>query len=346
MLIVAFTTVFCVAVIPFLGRLAIEHGLTDKPDSRKRHVGEVPLVGGIAIFLTLAVGEVLTQGQLMPPLLLALCLLLVVLGVVDDLKDLSARCRLCFQIAVALLMVVLGDVRIESVGAVLGGTDVEFGYVASVLFTVVCTVGVINAINMIDGLDGLSGSLLSMTLSSMGVLALVHGDTSTALTLFVVTGSLLAFLFYNSRVVRRKAAVFMGDSGSMMLGLILVWYLVEMTQGSARSLSPVAAGWMFGLPLMDTVVVMMGRVLEKRSPFQAGRDHLHHRLRNRQLTVNSTVLAMLAMHSALVLVGTINGSNADNETWLFWAFVALVLVHFVIGKRYFKAATGGVLEAD
>ncbi len=232
MLTVIFATLFCAAIIPVLGKLAVAYGLTDKPDSRKRHLGEIPLVGGIAVFATLLAFEFISQGPLVPPVLLALCLVLVILGVVDDYMDLSARCRLCFQVAVAVLMVVFTDVRIESIGALFGGESIRFGYTASLLFTVICAVGVINAINMIDGLDGLSGSLLAVTLSSMGVLAMAHGDADTALTLFVISGSLLAFLFYNSRVVGKRAAIFLGAYGSMMLGLILVWYLVDMTQGA------------------------------------------------------------------------------------------------------------------
>ncbi len=344
MLTVIFATLLCAAVIPVLGKLAIAYGLTDKPDNRKKHIGEIPLTGGLAIFLALVFAELAAPGELMPPMLFGLCFVLVILGLVDDYKNLSARCRLYFQVAVATLMVVLADVRIESLGALFGGSDVQFGYVASLLFTVMCTVGVINAINMIDGLDGLSGSLLAVTLSSMGVLAMANGNTDTALTLFSISGCLLAFLFYNSRVIRERATVFLGDSGSMMLGLVLVWYLVDMTQGTDPAISTVAAGWLFGLPLMDTVAVMMGRVIEKRSPFEAGRDHLHHRLRSRNLSVGSVVLTMLAMHCALVLVGTVNAATTENDTWLFWAFVILVIVHFAISKRYFKVAGAGVIE--
>jgi len=344
MLTIIATTLFCFLVIPFLRQIALTVGLTDKPDTRKRHLGEIPPVGGIAIFLTLVVGEILSSGNLLPSTLLALCLALVILGVVDDIRNLSAMFRLCVQIVVALLMVVFADVRIESVGSIIGGDALEFGYITSLLFTVMCTVGVINAINMIDGLDGLSGSVLAVTFVSLGVLAGVHGETVTALTLFMITGSLLAFLFYNSRLVRDKASIFLGDAGSMMLGLILVWFLVEMTQGSDRVLSPVAAGWMFGLPLMDTVAVMVGRILNKRSPFEAGRDHLHHRLKNRGFSVNSVVLTMLAMHCALVLVGTLNAANTDGETWLFWLFVTLVIVFFAISKRLFELSNTELLR--
>lgn len=343
MLLTIVSTLLCLAMIPLLGKKAIAIGLTDKPDARKRHDGEVPLVGGLAIFLTLVCVQLFSAGSLMSPVLLLLCLVLVVLGVVDDVRDLSARCRLCFQLGVSLLMVLIGDVRIESVGALFGGEPVQFSYGASVLFTVICTVGVINAINMIDGMDGLSGSLLSVTFFAMALLAFLHGDASTALALSVVAGCLLAFLYFNARVVRDKARVFLGDAGSMMLGLVLVWYLVEMTQGIDPALSPVAAGWLFGLPLMDTVAVMMGRIVEKRSPFEAGRDHLHHRLRRRQLSVNATVGLMLAMHSTLVLVGVVNAQAPENEAGLFWGFVLLVVLQFGIYRRYFKASEDSVL---
>lgn len=296
-------------------------------------------MGGAAIFCALALGALLSGGDIASPLLLALCLVMLTLGMVDDFTDLSARSRFLVQIGAASVMVIVGDIRIENLGPLFGTQDIVLSGPSYVIFTVLCTVGVINAVNMIDGLDGLAGSILLISFTSLAALAAINGDASSAQTLFVISGSLVAFLWYNSRLVRPRAVIFMGDSGSMFLGLVLAWFFVDLTQSSNPALTPVAAGWILGLPLMETVVVMIGRIVDRKSPFSAGRDHLHHKLTSAGLSANLSVLTMSVIHALLVCVGIVYSKSVSFEAILFWVFVSFVLVHFAM-SRYFIQRIG------
>lgn len=327
--------VLCAALIIVLEKIAPFIGLVDKPSSRKRHLGEVPLIGGLAVFGTMAILALVIGNPPIPVLLVVVGSVLVLLGLVDDVLSLSARFRLLIQLGVVSSLYLVGDMRIESVGALLGGEDIRLSGWVSYVFTVVCAIGVINAINMIDGLDGLAGSILLCSFLALGALALGHSSIH-APVLFALSSCLVAFLVFNNRLFRRKARIFMGDAGSMFLGLVLVWYFVKLTQTPYPTLSPISAGWIFGLPLMETVSVMVGRVLDKRSPFDAGRDHMHHRLRRAGFSVNLSVAIMLMFHVALVSVGVAFSQNDASGPYLFWGFVALTIVHFLVSRLYLE----------
>lgn len=330
MWIVLLTSIFCAILIPIFERIAPAWGVVDSPTDRKQHIGDIPLVGGIAIFCSISLAALVSGANSETLLLLTIGGLLVALGVVDDLKTLSARFRLLVQVSLVSVMFYFGDMRIEEIGRIFGGAPVEFTGVWSWIFTVVCAVGVINAINMIDGLDGLAGSILLVSFAALGVLSV---GTNYSVLLFSLVGCLVAFLAYNNRVFRSNARVFMGDSGSMFLGLALVWFFVKTTQGDNSVLSSVSAGWIFGLPLMETISVMVSRLLEKRSPFDAGRDHMHHRLRRAGFSVNWSVAVMLSLHIFLAAIGVYFATiSANAEAYLFWAFVGLILMHFGISR--------------
>lgn len=179
---------------------------------------------------------------------------------------------------------------------------------------------------------------------ALGLIAFEHSAAST-FQLFAISGCLVAFLVYNNRVFRPKARVFLGDAGSMMLGLMLVWYVIELSHGSTPELHTVCAGWVFGLSLLETISVMAGRLIDKRSPFDAGKDHLHHRLRRAGLSVNGTVAVMLLMHSALLLVGIYFSIRPGADAMLFWGFVAVTLLHFVINRYVLESWAQRLINA-
>ena len=330
------TTVMCAALILVLEKLAPRLGLVDHPCDRKQHEGQIPLIGGVAIFCAIAIASLVFKQSHFSNLLILGGFLLILLGITDDVKNLSARFRLIVQFAIASLMFFYGDMRIENIGPILGHTDTQFSGPVSYLFTVFCTIGVINAINMIDGLDGLSGSLLLTSFLALGVIGFTAGRAD-ATTLFIIAGCLVSFLAYNNQIFRTKARIFLGDSGSMFLGLALTWYFVRMTQGETPALGAVSAGWIFGLPLMDTVSVMLGRLIDKKSPFAAGRDHMHHRLRRAGFSVNLCVAIMLTMHMFLVAVGITFSHSAEAQPVLFWLFVTLTVIHFLISRVYLES---------
>ncbi len=308
-------------------RLALKFGIVDKPDQRKNHEGEIPLVGGPAMFCAIAFSSALLVPQFQVLIFLLLCGCMVVLGIVDDRIGMRASSRLLAQATVAAAMAAYAFVSIGNVGNLIGSGPLVLHGSISLIFTIVCTIGAINAVNMIDGVDGLAGTIITISFTGMCWLAWINSDLITAKLMAVFVGAIAAFLMFNARLFIPRAKVFMGDSGSMLMGLILVWFLIRMTQGEEPSMSPVVAGWIFGLPLLDTISVMVGRLRSRRHIFEAGRDHFHHKLLDSGLTVNQTVLCAGFVHLMFVCIGIKLNQYPEFEPMLFWAFVAAVVTH-------------------
>ena len=317
-----------------LSKLAKRVGLVDRPDARKKHIGEIPVVGGVSIFLTVLVTGILIRMELETLLPVIIGFVLVLVGALDDRFGLSAYLRLPLQAISALLMIYVAGVSIGSIGSVIGGDSVLLSGGAGIAFTIMCTVGVINSINMIDGVDGLSGVIISLTLLPLLYLCWLAEDLDSLNLLIICLSATLGFLYLNSRFFRKSALVFLGDAGSMFFGFLIVWFLVKLSQGGGAVLSPISAGWIFGLPLVDTVSVMVQRISEKRSPFDADRNHLHHKLLDAGFSVNQTITVMGLVHTAFILVGVLSNSLRLLEPVFFWLFVGIVLIYFLKSQSF------------
>lgn len=323
----------CAACVPFLSTQANRLGLIDKPGGRKQHDGCVPIVGGISVYLS-----VLLSGSIMGlnasfflPLMVGLPI--VISGLIDDRQSLTPLARIPIQVICALVMIYAGHIQIVSIGDVAGAGEVVLTGVIATVFTIICVVGVINSINMIDGVDGLSGSLIGLSLLPLALYAANSDDGASLALLASLVAALAAFLYYNSRLVRSRASVFLGDAGSTFLGFVLVWHLIKYTQGDQAVLSPISAGWILGLPLADTVVVILKRVLRGHSPMAADRNHIHHRLLDTGLTVPNTVIVMLSVHSVFIAIGMISNAYGGAEPLFFWGFVFVTVLHFFYTPR-------------
>lgn len=327
----AYLTSFAVAcgLILLLAPLARRIGLVDSPRAHKAHLGDVPLVGGIAIFCGFLFGVLALDvplNDLRP--LFAGSALLVIVGVLDDFKELDPRSRFVPQIAAGLMMTLWGGVRLTDLGALSGPDETLLG-AWSLPFTLLSVVGVTNALNMLDGIDGLAGGLTLITLTILGLVALSAGEATSAGVLLALASSVLAFLCFNLRLPgRNRARVFMGDAGSMFLGFAVAWFLVRLSQGDEPAIEPVTALWVVAIPLMDTVGTMLRRLLRQRSPFLADREHLHHLLQRMGLSVGGTVAAILAASALMAGIGLLAEANDISERNLFVAFLTLFAVYF------------------
>ena len=259
---------------PFAARLR----LVDHPCGRKDHCVPTPITGGIAMGLgVIVVGLALspTRGDGFTGFVLAAAVLLAV-GLLDDLCDLRWQLRIFAQVAAALIMIYVGDVRVEQLGPVFGLPQMSLGAL-SVPFTVFATVGLINAINMIDGADGLAGMLVWAALLMLSAAALYAGNALIAERMMILMGAVAAFLAYNLRFPwRPRAKLFMGNAGSAFLGLVIAWFSFRLTQNPGHPVNPVLALWFVAVPVMDTLVLMYRRIRCRRSPFHADRNHMHH----------------------------------------------------------------------
>ena len=251
--------------------------LLDHPAGRKDHAVPTPVTGGLAILLGCVVAFFAVQTS--STSLLAFCgaaLLLVIVGVYDDLHDVRWYWRIIAQAIAALIIIYAGGVRVEQIGPVFGLGAMSLGWL-SVPFTVFATIGLINAMNMIDGADGLAGLLGLAALSMLAAASIYAGNTLLAERTSVLCGALTGFLIWNIRLPwRPRAKVFLGNAGSALLGLVIAWVAFRLTQNSGHPVNPVLALWLLPIPVMDCLVLIVRRLQAGRSPFSAGRDHIHH----------------------------------------------------------------------
>jgi UDP-GlcNAc:undecaprenyl-phosphate GlcNAc-1-phosphate transferase len=204
--------------------------------------------------------------------------LLLAIGLLDDLHDIRWWWRILAQVAAAMILYYVGGVRVEQIGDALGMPGHTLGPL-SLPLTILATVGLINAINLIDGVDGLAGTLVLCALAMFCCAALYAGNAQLAGRVLVLGGAVTGFLAWNFRVPgRARAAVFMGNSGSALLGLAIAWCCFRLTQNPGHPVSPVLALWLLPVPVVDCLVLIVRRLREGRSPFSAGRDHVHHYL--------------------------------------------------------------------
>ena len=321
------TVTAILAVSPWARRI----GLVDRPRGRRVHADAVPLTGGIGIFLVFA-GLSLTLGfrsQLFLSLLLPAGLLLLS-GLLDDLLELGPLPKFAFQIAAALVAVTLGDLRLDSLGNLFGQGEIVLG-AWSLPFTVFALVGVINAVNMIDGMDGLAAFVVLVAAGWLGAVALVTGANGTVLMLLILAGGLAGFLLLNFRLPwGRQAAVYMGDSGSSVLGFVLAWFAIRLTQAPGTGLYPISAVWILALPVIDTLAVMVRRGLGGRNPLRGDRDHVHHVLFGNGLCYGSTVAMLGLLGFAAGAVGVGGWLLGVSESALFSVLAGILAVHVLL----------------
>ncbi|OQW92952.1 MAG: hypothetical protein BWK79_13680 [Beggiatoa sp. IS2] len=337
---------FCCFIIAFsvtalllfsMKTVATYTGLVDHPNGRKCHQGDIPLIGGIAMFcgFFLAVSSLGQTGFGLRILFIG-SLFLTTVGILDDLKGLSSGMRFGAQILTALVMSIQG-ILLQDFGMIgFGNMPVILGIFAIPL-TIFATVGVINALNMSDGMDGLAGGLALITLISLTLAAWIAGLELPVKILLLFITSILAFLSFNMRLFgRQHALVFMGNSGSLFLGFAIAWFLISLSQGEQRAITPVTALWIFALPLFDTVSIMLRRILRGCSPFAADREHLHHTLLSAGFSVSQTLAIILGIAASLAAIGLIGLYARVFEVVMFWTFLGLFALYFFCMIRAWK----------
>ncbi|MCG6862624.1 MAG: undecaprenyl/decaprenyl-phosphate alpha-N-acetylglucosaminyl 1-phosphate transferase, partial [Chromatiaceae bacterium] len=207
--------------------------------------------------------------------------------------------------------------------------------ILAVPVTLFAAVGVMNAVNMADGLDGLAASLVLITITALWVIAWSRGDVRVIGVLGVLGATIFAFLLFNLRLDGR-ALVFMGDAGSLFLGFVLAWFLVRLSQGEQRLLAPVTALWLLALPLIDTVSLMVRRMLLGRSPFTADREHFHHILLAAGFSPKQTLALMVLLGFTAAGVGLAGHFLGIPERWMLLGFLGLFTLHFWMIMRAWR----------
>jgi len=291
--------------IPVILQIAEQKKLFDIPDERKLHAHAVASLGGVGIFGGFLLSALLAiQVHANPEFqyFFAAALVIFFLGLKDDIIVLSASKKFIGQVIAASILIHLGGVRIDSMHGFLGFEQipVAFSYALSYLTIIV----VINSFNLIDGIDGLAASLGVMTMLVFGTYFSIVGLQAYALLAYSLCGSLVAFLIFN----HHPAKIFMGDSGSLMIGLInsiLVIKFINVSADPTVSI-PVTASVAIGvsvlfLPLVDTLRVFAIRIYHGRSPFTPDRNHIHHLLLARGLNHAAVTLVCLSINIGILI---------------------------------------------
>jgi UDP-GlcNAc:undecaprenyl-phosphate/decaprenyl-phosphate GlcNAc-1-phosphate transferase len=304
-----------IILIPIFKHVAIRINLMDIPDKRKVHTQPIPKCGGVAMAF----------GTLFPVLYLSIenkqissiligAVIIVIFGVLDDLKDLNYKIKFAGQIVASLIVILWGGISIKSLGMLLPG-DFILPYYVSIPLTLFIIVGVTNAVNLADGLDGLAGGISILSFCLIGYLSFMSQNYVITLISFAVIGSVFGFLRFNNY----PATLFMGDAGSQFLGFLAITLSLIVTQENSvyNVMLPL---FIVGVPVFDTIWVMTQRLMEGRPVFSADKNHMHHKLMEFGFYQTETVFLIYVLQTFMILSGYLLRFQFE------WALLLLYLV--------------------
>ena len=275
-----FTSLFLSLILtPLSAKIAHRVDAIDQPNQRSVHQRAMPRLGGLGMAIALCVSVLLfIPVDTFITGFLAGFALIVAIGIADDILEVKTRYKLVGQIASILLFIAVSGYQVSSFGNLFGTGEIEFGVVAP-LVTLLCMLAIMNALNLSDGLDGLAGGITVIATIFLGALAIRTGSWQTLGILIALAGAVVGFLRYNSHPAR----MFMGDTGSLMLGYTLAVCCVSLVSGldaadGMKSLAPVTVAIVLYLPLFDALIVMLRRIVNRQGAFSADNTHLHHNL--------------------------------------------------------------------
>lgn len=322
-------------LIPPVMKWATSIGAIDIPNHRKVHTKAVPRVGGIAMVAGTVI-SVLLLTELDKQILAIISGFIVIwgFGLWDDKSDLNYKTKFFGQLLAVLIVVMWGDVVIHSFPFIDGSLP---EYLA-IPFTVFALVGITNAINLSDGLDGLAGGTSLITVSMVALLAYDAGGDTVVLISMAVAGSILGFLRHNTYPAR----LFMGDTGSQFLGFSLGVLVIILSQSVNSAMSPLIPLIILGLPILDTVAVMVQRIYEHRSPFSPDKNHMHHKLLALGFDHYEAVFIIYLVQSSLIAFAYFSLYESDALLTITY----LVISIFVLGVFHVAGISSWKLRSN
>jgi len=334
-------------VMPSVIKIAIKKRILTGGGGRNSHEGFTPNIGGIAIFISILLSSIyifsyyiethtiaeLTTEDLFRVkrffIVIGCCIVLFIVGLADDLTSLSSRFRFLIQLIIAFSLVYFGDVRIESFHNIFGFGVLPYAF--SVIFSMIVVIFIINSFNLTDGLDTLATSLGIFILTSFSFILFANNHLYDGTFAICGVSSLLAFWFYN----RPPAKIFMGDSGSLIIGFIIAYCALKacnLPVDSKGTINPVFVLCVLAYPSVDTIRVFIVRILNRKSPFSADRNHIHHLLIDKDF--NHGWASFFAVMYSAILTG-ISYFIRDYATLSFFVMVFLAVLFIVLPMASF-----------
>lgn len=248
--------------------------LVDSPNFRKKHKGDIPLIGGLVIYFTILISSFFFEISSYMTTILYTSIILIILGALDDAIELGVIYRLLAQLVCCLIVIGSGLV-VNNIGNYMFLPNIELSFF-SVLFTVFCVIGLTNSFNFIDGNDGLCSTLSLISILSIILLSYLNNSIIFFIDLnflLLISFTLLLFIFFN---ITNFFKIFLGDAGSMFLGFFVAFLLIMVSQDQNQIIHPVLTIWCVTLPVFDITSVVIRRVLRGINPFKPDRRHVHH----------------------------------------------------------------------
>jgi len=345
--IMAFFTAFFVVIMatPSLIKVAKLKHLVDEPsEARKKHAVSIPTIGGIIIFSAFIFSCFLwfpdgsNSSEIISPFLklMAGLVILFFVGVKDDIIGMSTSKKLVAHIAVGFILVAMGGIKLTSMHGVLG-IDVIFPEYAQLLISIFVYVVIVNAINLIDGVDGLASGIGLIASITFGFWFYYANQPHWALVSSSLAGALLGFLIFNFNPAR----IFMGDSGSLTIGAILSVLTIQLIETPTTFLetpftsisTPIFGIAILAYPLLDTLRVFISRTLKGKSPLEADRTHLHHKLQDKGFGHKKTVLIIYLYNISIIICAAILPTNYPIIIFLACALISVLFILYCVYPR-------------
>ena len=323
--------------IYLLRPFSISIDLVDRPNNRKPHAGSVPLIGGIAMYIGIVVSILAAQIDLNQfNYFLLASLIIVMVGVLDDHHNISVSLRIFFQVLAAIIIVTVGNVIIGSFGNLLGNGDIilnEWAYFTTILAIITG----MNAVNMTDGIHGLAGGNSLITFLAIVFLAKDSVTHVSLLISLLFCAVLPVFLIHNLCLgVSKSKRVFMGDAGSLFIGLAIAWLLIDLSQGVNRAFAPVTVLWLFAMPLIEMVSAILRRLTSGKSPFKPDAEHTHHILIRLGIREKYTLVIMLLASLLMAVIGILGELYGVAERVMFFGFILVFGIYFFSYQMVFR----------
>jgi len=352
---------FNLYAIPVIIRIAKEKKLFDHPDERKHHKSSIPTLGGLGIYATIVIvsltfintcgmngGGIVNSLTSLPPIIAGFTMIFFI-GMKDDLLDISARKKLIVEFLALLILVVIGDVRLDSMQGMF--SIGEISYPVSVLLSLFAGIVIINSVNLIDGIDGLAASVAMLGSFVFGSYFIVAGEWEYAVLSFTILGAIIPFFLYNAFGHTNK--IFMGDTGSLILGFALTVLVFRFNEMNAANVfkpyftaAPAFSFAVIIIPMFDTLRVFIIRIYRRESPFKADRRHLHHILLDLGCThLQSTAFLIAINVGFIVLAYYLNFLGNSDLVYLMMA-LAIALSGIAVWLRRRKLAKDRSPEID
>lgn len=322
-----------IILVPILKRIATKIGLLDKPNSRKIHDSNIPLIGGITIAFTLiittAINPLLQESVVHYFPLFSSSILLLIVGAIDDKYDINAKIKLIIQLASSFFIAYSGT-RITSLYGIAGIN--ELPVTIQYMLTIILITGIMNAINLMDGVDGLAGEIATVGFAILLFFALYMKNYSLSAVYIVLIASLIVFLKFNLS----KHEIFMGDAGSLFIGNILICSTLELLNESYVSdpkLQPYILFSFIGfyaVPVLDSLRVYLGRLKQGKSPFKADKTHLHHLLLLFGFSHKKISFLISILTISFLIVGVLIAQKLEISFWLLVVLIFFSLLAFFL----------------